>query len=148
MKLIHVSEIELSDYSGSLFFKHNEETNTSGAFLYSESAEIIARIPRALGTKSVTLNLKSVTRECEYRFSMNWSGFYRDFDVYSLVFDVKNVGVGIYFGLLEIESIYSIVYGYKHNREILFSKKCDENINPFQISISSLVRYAFWSETE
>lgn len=136
MRSLSFSNDRVKSAVGKIYFAHSEKINSSCAFEINEASKIRISIPRILGVVSASVIIfnEAMDRE-ECRLELSWCDFKRENDVYEAELDTKGVGVGLYFFIVEFDSLHGRFYGYKRGTNMYFSP--DYSIlNPFQLSIS------------
>ena len=121
---------------GKVSFDHGEKNGSSSAFEISEAAKIRILLPRLLGAVSVSVRIfcESLDREIGY-LSAEWSDYKKEYDVYEVHFDPCEIGVGLYFFMVEIDTQIGRLYGYKCGNALVFSPDYSKNAL-YQLSVS------------
>ena len=121
---------------GKVSFDHGEKNGSSSAFEISEAAKIRILLPRLLGAVSVSVRIfcESLDREVSY-LSAEWSDYKKEYDVYEVHFDPCEIGVGLYFFMVEIDTQIGRLYGYKCGNALVFSPDYSKNAL-YQLSVS------------
>ena len=136
MQSLYFSNNRVKSLVGKVFFAHSEKYDSSSAFEIGEAAKIRILLPRLLGVVSVSVHIfnESLDRK-EYRFSAYWSDSEKEYDVYEIDFNPAEIGVGLYYFFVDIDSQCGKLYGYKRGRELIFSS--DYRMQSwYQLSIS------------
>jgi hypothetical protein len=121
--------------AGKLVFLHKDKSDFGGAYELSEKCDIKLYIPRRLGASDICVKIyDEALAFVKLSFTPHLEAFETEYDVYSLKFNADNLGVGLYFGIIEIETLLGTVYIKKDRNELLFTEK-QEGIS-FQISVS------------
>ena len=136
MQSLYFSNNRAKSLVGKVCFAHNEKYSSSSAFEISEAAKVRILLPRLLGVVSASVRIfnESLDRE-EYKISACWIDSEKEYDVYEADMELANIGVGLYFFFVEIDSQCGKLYGYKRGREMIFSP--DYSTESFyQLSVS------------
>lgn len=119
---------------GEFYFFHGKAKTRSGAYEIQESARLVLKIPRSLGTSCVTVNIFSEDKqERLLSIKAKYKDYVGNYDVYQLGLPIRKIGVGLYYFNVEIIGIVGTVYAQKRNGGISFFR-CGEP--SFQLSVS------------
>lgn len=139
MQSLYFSNNRAKSLVGKVSFAHNGKNSFSSAFEIGEAAKIRILLPRILGVVSASIHIFEESLKIEkYSFAASWIDFEREYDVYELEFDPDDVGVGLYYFFIEIDSQCGKLYGYRRGRELIFTP--DYSMQSwYQLSISDFM---------
>ncbi len=121
---------------GKVSFAHGDKYCTSSAFEISKAAKIRIQLPRLLGVVSAFVRILGESLEDDICcLPARWSDCKNEYDVYEIDFVPDELGVGLYFFMIEIESQCGKLYGYKSGCDLVFSCNCCKN-SLYQLSVS------------
>ena len=122
MRSLCFSNTRAKSLVGKVSLDHGEKNGSSSAFEISEAAKIRILLPRLLGAVSVSVRIfcESLDREVSY-LRADWSDSKKDYDVYEVVLNLKELGVGLYFFMVESDTQFGRLYGYKSGNALVFS---------------------------
>ena len=96
---------------GEFYFFHGKAKTRSGAYEIQESARLVLKIPRSLGTSCVTVNIFSEDKqERLLSIKAKYKDYVGNYDVYQLGLPIRKIGVGLYYFNVEIIGIVGTVY--------------------------------------
>ncbi len=136
MQSLYFSNNRVKSLVGKISFDHDEKNGSSSAFEISEAAKIRILLPRLLGAVSVSVRIFSegLDREISYLIA-DWSDSKKDYDVYEVVLNLKELDVGLYFFMVESDTQFGRLYGYKSGSALIFSADYSKNAL-YQLSVS------------
>ena len=136
MQSLYFSNNRVKSLVGKISFDHDEKNGSSSAFEISEAAKIRILLPRLLGAVSVSVRIFSegLDREISYLMA-DWSDSKKDYDVYEVVLNLKELDVGLYFFMVESDTQFGRLYGYKSGSALIFSADYSKNAL-YQLSVS------------
>ena len=122
MQSLYFSNNRARSLVGKVTFAHGEKNGSSSAFEICEAAKIRIHLPRLLGAVSASVRIfnESLSKE-ECRLDACWCDSKMEYDVYEVDFNPADIGVGLYFLFVEIDSQCGRLYGYKSGRDLIFS---------------------------
>ena len=136
MSSLLFSNYRAKSSAGKVTFAHGDKNGSSSAFEISEAAKIRILLPRLLGVVSASVRIFSENLHREVaRISCEWSDAKRECDVYDAVLDTHYVGIGLYFFMIELDTQFGRLYGYRRGAELVFSDEYRVS-DLFQLSIS------------
>lgn len=136
MQSLFFSPNRTKSLMGKVSFVHDNNESSSSAFEISEAAKISILLPRLLGAVSVSIRIFSESLDNEICcLSAIWEDARKECDVYSAPLNVSDLGVGLYFFMLEIVSQHGNLYGYKYRDSLVFSGNYSKD-SLFQLSVS------------
>ena len=136
MQSLYFSNNRAKSLVGKVTFAHSEKYGSSPAFEINEAANIRILLPRQLGVVSASVRVFNESLEKEERqLVASWVDTQKECDVYEIDFDPANLGVGLYFFFIEIDSQCGKLYGYKRGRELIFSSDYRSE-SWYQLSVS------------
>ena len=136
MQSLYFSNNRAKSLVGKVCFAHNEKYSSSSAFEISEAAKVRILLPRLLGVVSASVRIFNESLDIEeHKISACWIDSEKEYDVYEADMELANIGVGLYFFFIEIDSQCGKLYGYKRGREMIFTP--DYSTESFyQLSVS------------
>ncbi len=136
MHKFRISEAEALSDIGRIIFIHNGKEDRSGAYQIADKAKIKILLPRSLGTYELKYFIcaENTERLTEDLFA-KWEDQYFEYDIYSIDFSPKAIGVGLYFIHLELKTIVGKVYTEFKNHILKFTKN-EDGSNHIQITVS------------
>ena len=136
MRSLLFSSNRVNSLVGKVAFAHGDRINSSPAFEYDEAAKIRILLPRILGVVSVSMRLFSEGLDREIAFLNGaWCDQKKEYDAYEIPLDLTDLGIGLYFFALEIETQFGKIFGYKMGTSLIFSTSYSL-ANLFQLSVS------------
>lgn len=136
MQSLYFSNNRAKSIVGKVTFAHGEKYGSSSAFEIGKASKIRILLPRLLGVVSVSVRIfnESLDKE-EHRLNAYWSDSVKECDAYEIDFDPDDIGVGLYFFFVEIDSQCGRLYGYKRGSELIFSPDYSTH-SWYQLSVS------------
>ena len=136
MQSLYFSNNRARSIVGKVTFAHGEKYGSSSAFEIGKASKIRILLPRLLGVVSVSVRIfnESLDKE-EHRLNAYWSDSVKECDAYEIDFDPDDIGVGLYFFFVEIDSQCGRLYGYKRGSELIFSPDYSTH-SWYQLSVS------------
>ena len=136
MQSLYFSNNRARSLVGKVTFAHGEKYGSSSAFEIGKASKIRILLPRLLGVVSVSVRIfnESLDKE-EHRLNAYWSDSVKECDAYEIDFDPDDIGVGLYFFFVEIDSQCGRLYGYKRGSELIFSPDYSTH-SWYQLSVS------------
>ena len=137
MRSLFFSNNRAKSLYGEVQFMHDDRKSSSAAFEISEAAKIRILLPRLLGAVSVSLRIfnESISEEIKLLPGI-WTDSDKEKDIYEIGLDVNDLGIGLYFFILEIDTQFGRIYGYKSGSRLTFSS--DFSLySPYQMSVSN-----------
>ena len=120
--LFRISEKEEFD-KGEIFFLHNNKETLSSAYEIQEKASIKLKIPRAISVTSAKLQfLIDSDKNRLSPIDFVWSDIEFGYDVYQAILPLRNLGRGIYFLSICLQTICGEMFAEKKNGILCFSK--------------------------
>ena len=136
MRSLCFSDNRAKSLVGKVLFAHGQKENSSSAFEMDESVKIRILLPRLLGVVSVSVRLFDESLANEHtRIYASWSDSKCEYDIYEAKFITRDVGVGLYFFAVDIQSQCGRLWGYKCGRNMMFSDSLPKN-DLYQLSVS------------
>ena len=137
MRSLLFSNTRAENLQGKVSFVHGENNCSTSAFEINEAAKIRILLPRLLGAVSVSVNILSESLDLRVDTVLaEWVGSERELDIYEASLSLADIGVGLYFFFLQIDSQIGRIYGYKQRDRLVFSSVCSANSELFQVSVS------------
>ncbi len=137
MDLFRFRESDLGSFVGKVEYIHDEKQNTSCAFLKSERSALRIVVPRAMGITSLSVTILDES-QTQRLISVNakWRGISESSDIYALT--LPNLDIGLYFYVVEADTIFGRLYGLRDRQTLVFSKEpTPEKL--FQLSFSDFI---------
>ena len=121
---------------GKVLFAHDGKNGSSSAFEIGEAATIKILLPRVLGVVFASVRIFSESLDGEIcRINCAWSDAKGECDVYEAYIDTHDLGAGLYFFMIELDTQCGRLYGYKYADKLVFSDNFRLNAL-YQLSIS------------
>jgi len=118
---------------GSLDYVHSQKNQSGTAYTVNEGVSLLLRLPRALGTKNITMSVyDEAFREAVLESNGTWEERCGNYDVYSFKIKKGSLPVGLYFFDFKIEG-YRTLYAYHKIGEVAFST--ERNHGYFQLTV-------------
>ena len=134
----YISDNLLSSFCGYLIYENKKDAPNSSAFLSSEKINILIKIPRCLGITSVNLTLFDESCYTQLIFkNAKWIKIDSSFDVYKISLNSRDLGIGLFFYDVELDSICGKIYAQKQEDRLFFVRKRPNH--KFQITISEFI---------
>ena len=132
MHSLRLYDIDTQSLKGRVLYKKEGGFTQNAALLACSNSEAVFLIPRALGTRSLKVNVTSA-HDC-YAAVIDgiWADIDKEFDVYTATIDLP---CGLYFYDLTLDTIFGEIYAGKSGSDLIFNKsrECDK----FQLTISN-----------
>lgn len=135
MRSLRFSINNAYDMRGRIHYFHDMKKTSTTAYEINEAALIQILLPRTLGVVSVNVNIYNESfSKCVLRSVCNWSGLKNDYDTYESEIRIRDLGIGLYFFRLEIDTQYGKVFSSAIGSE--FGLSGSDNTPAFQLSVS------------
>ena len=141
MRSLSFSNNRAKSLTGNVTFAHGDKYGSSSAYEISEAAKIRIQLPRLLGVVSASVVV--FDESLGHKISSvpaTWCGLKNGCDIYCAELDLTELGVGLYFFSIEIDSQCGRLYGRKAGTDLVFSSE-DNRDSLYQLSVSDF-KYA------
>ena len=141
MRSLSFSNNRAKSLTGNVTFAHGDKYGSSSAYEISEAAKIRIQLPRLLGVVSASVVV--FDESLGHKISSTpatWCGLKNGCDIYGAELDLTELGVGLYFFSIEIDSQCGRLYGRKAGKDLVFFSE-DNMDSLYQLSVSDF-KYA------
>ena len=137
MRSLSFSNNRAKSLTGKVSFIHGDKNGSSSAYEISEAAKIRIQLPRLLGVVSASVRIFDESLEHVISaISASWYGLKDGYDIYDADVSLADLGIGLYFFEVELDTQCGKLYGRKSGRELIFSAD-DTKESLYQLSVSN-----------